>query len=137
MTTITRLKQLKAWIAGKLTESRVQPSLAVPGLTHAEAIDYVTTFRALREAEHAGRFAAYNTKIAPKLREKGYAYFLACDSADYVLHQEWCHDNCEDHVLPHYDVWMFDATYPRAFASKDDAMMFKLTFDAQDIEAKE
>lgn len=79
------------------------------------------------------RFANYRERVIPELKEAGYAYFLACDHHEYQQHQEWCNDHCQDHTLPHCDVWQH-SPYPRAFANKEDAMMFKLTFDATNIE---
>lgn len=78
------------------------------------------------------RFAYYRNDIIPKLQAAGYAVFLQCEHHDYQQHQEWCNDNCQDHTLPHCDVWQH-SPYPRAFANKDDALLFKLTFDAADI----
>jgi hypothetical protein len=84
--------------------------------------------------KHPDRFTSYRDKIMPRLRDSGYAYFLACDSYEYQEHQEWCHENCDAYSLPHCDVWQFDSQYSRAFASQADAMMFCLTFDAYNIQ---
>jgi hypothetical protein len=127
MTTITRLKQLRNWIDGKLKEERVQrqpqPALPTPTTLLYALSEYVPD-----------RFASYREKIIPKLRICGYGYFLSCASNDYVEHQKWCEEHCIDSSLPHCDVWQIDVKYPRAFANKEDAAMFKITFDARNIE---
>jgi hypothetical protein len=116
MTTIARLKQLKAWMTGQQRLERVERK---------------------PQDMKLDRFTSYRDKIIPKLQASGYVYFLACASNDYQEHEEWCHANCEDFTLPHCDVWQFDSKYPRAFASQADAMLFCLTFDAYDIEGDE
>jgi len=131
-TTITRLKQIKAWIKGSLQPERVQRQ-------QSQAQQPATTLqlppRYWADVHRSvDRFASYREKIMPKLRDNGYAYFLACDSNDYQQHQEWCHANCEDYSLAHCDVWQCDSQYPRAFANQVDAVLFCLSFDAIDIE---
>lgn len=126
MTTITRLKQLRDWLDGKLKEERVkrEPQPAVtPTLLYALS-EYMPD-----------RFASFREKVMPVLRESGYGYFLSCESKDYLAHQEWCHDHCQDYTLPFRDVWQVSSVYPRAFANKEDAAMFKLTFDATKIDS--
>lgn len=79
------------------------------------------------------RFASYMRIIAPQLREKGYQYFVACPSDEYIEHCEWCADNCSDYTLAHHDVWQIAPVYPRAFANQADAVLFMLTFAATQI----
>jgi len=43
-----------------------------------------------------------------------------------------CNNHCRDHTLPHCDVRQ-SQDYPRAFANKEDAALFKLTFEADNI----
>lgn len=125
MTTITRLKQLRDWLDGKIKEERVQrqPQPTPPTTLLFALSEYVPD-----------RFASFRDKIIPNLRNVGYAYFLSCDSDDYIAHQEWCNDHCQDHTLPYRDVWQVSSVYPRAFANKADAAMFKIHFDATNIE---
>jgi hypothetical protein len=138
MTTITRLKQLRDWLDGKLQEERVRrkakTELMPPVTTAVLVPQHQTVLLALSEHRTIDRFSSYREKIIPKLRICGYGYFLSCDSNDYVEHQKWCDEHCVASSLPHCDVWQIDTKYPRAFASKADAAMFKLTFDAITIE---
>jgi len=135
-TTITRLKQIKAWIKGSLKPERVQRQknqAQQPANTpHLPSQLYWANVH-----RSVDRFASYREKIMPTLRDNGYAYFLAFDSNDYQQHQEWCHANCEDHSLAHCDVWQIDSHYPRAFANRADAVLFCLSFDAVGIEGDE
>jgi hypothetical protein len=132
-TTITRLKQLRDWLDGKLKEDRVQrQSAAIPN-TATITLKQPTVLFALSEHMKIDRFSTYREKIIPTLRICGYGYFLSCDSNDYVEHQRWCDANCIDSSLPHCDVWQVNVKYPRAFANKEDAAMFKITFDTHDI----
>jgi hypothetical protein len=127
MATITRLKQLRDWLDGKLKEERVQRQpAAIPNTTPA-------LLYALSEYM-PDRFASFREKIIPVLRNSGYGYFLSCDSNEYIEHQKWCDEHCIDTSLPYRDVWQIDVKYPRAFANKADAAMFKLTFGATNIE---
>jgi hypothetical protein len=139
-TTITRLKQLRDWLDGKLKEERVkrkaQPFKETPvdfsaALTNTKPPSVLYT---VFENIKIDRFSSYREKIIPKLRDYGYGYFLSCDSNEYVEHQKWCDQYCTESTLPHCDVWQIDTKYPRAFASKADAAMFKITFDAANIE---
>jgi hypothetical protein len=135
-TTITLLKQLKAHLAGKLQSERVERK-AKPldaSTTALTAKPPAVLYALSTEYENYDRFASYRDKIIPKLLESGYGYFLACDSADHIEHQKWCDQYSIDGSLPHCDVWQVSAKYPRAFASKTDAAMFKITFDANNIE---
>jgi len=133
-TTITRLKQIKAWIKGSLQPERVQrqQSQVQQPITSSAFHASLQYWSGLHRS--VDRFSSYREKIMPKLRDNGYAYFLACDSNDYQQHQEWCHANCEDYTLAHCDVWQIDSHYPRAFANQADAVLFCLSFDAVDIE---
>jgi len=135
MTTITRLKQLKDWMGGKMIPERVQRQSQAWEQLQADLAAIREQHELLKATAVAPptRLESYRDKIVPNLRQNGYAYFLACDSKDYQQHQEWCHDNCEDHTLPHCDVWQFDAFYPRAFASQADAALFRLNFEAHNI----
>jgi hypothetical protein len=134
MTTITLLKQLKAQLAGNLQSQRVERKPKAPAITTTNATAKPqNVLYSLIEYEKIDRFASYRDKIIPKLLEQGYGYFLSCDSADYVEHQKWCDQYSIDSSLPHCDVWQVNAKYPRAFASKADAAMFKITFDAANI----
>lgn len=78
------------------------------------------------------RYRTYRERVMPQLQQQGYAYFLSCKASDYLEHQEWCNNHCRDHTLPHCDVWQ-SQDYPRAFANKEDAALFKLTFDAENL----
>jgi hypothetical protein len=127
-TTITRLKQLRDWLDGKLTEERVKRETPVPPTPTKQSPVLLALSEHLPD-----RIASFREKITPMLRENGYGYFLACESADYIAHQKWCDENCVDGTVPYRDVWQFAFYYPRAFASKEDAAMFKLTFDATNI----
>lgn len=133
MTTITRLKQLKDWLKGNQQPERVERKLSVERTT-TQAVTKPAVLFALFEHSKVDRFTSYREKIIPKLRDSGYGYFLSCDSSEYVEHQKWCDEYCIDSSLPHCDVWQIDKKYPRAFASKADAAMFKITFDATNIE---
>lgn len=134
MTTITLLKQLKSHLAGKLQLQRVERKPKAPAITATNATaNPQNVLYSLFEYEKIDRFASYRDKIIPKLLTQGYGYFLSCDSANYVEHQKWCDQYCIDGSLPHCDVWQVSTKYPRAFASKADAAMFKITFDADNI----
>lgn len=131
-TTITRLKQIKAWIKGSLQPERVQRQQS-PLQQPANTSQLPPQLYWADMHRSVDRFASYREKIMPKVRDSGYAYFVACDSDDYQQHQEWCHANCEDYSLAHCDVWQCDSQYPRAFANQADAVLFCLSFDASDI----
>lgn len=148
MTTITRLKQLRDQLEGKLLPQRLErKKKAQEAQALAERIDQFNrlltqnlpigpiTFSS--SYSNLDRFTSYREKIVPQLRESGYGYFMACDSKRYQEHQEWCNDNCQDHSLPHCDVWQVDSRYPRAFANKIDAAVFRLMFDSELIEGDE
>lgn len=139
-TTITLLKQLKAQLAGKLQPQRIErkpkefTGIAVDidfNLTNTKPRAVLYSLNT--EYENYDRFSSYRYKIMPGLQATGYAFFLSCDSKDYQEHTEWCNDHCEDHTLPHCDVWQVSSKYPRAFADKADAAMFKLMFDAENV----
>lgn len=143
MTTITILKQWKDQLEGKLLPQRVERKRTeseAAVLLDKVAKDYslaptVAPTQAFKfQYSTVDRFSTYREKIIPQLRESGYGYFLACDSKQYQVHQEWCNDNCQDHCLPHCDVWQVGSEYPRAFANKVDAALFRLMFDADHIE---
>lgn len=162
ITTITRLKQLRDQLAGKLLPQRVErkrkeqqqmqeeflrtctqgfdtPESALTQLvvhpTPAKTNPVITMSPAVASwVASLDRFASFRDKIVPKLREGGYGYFLSCDSKQYQEHQEWCNDNCQDHSLPFCDVWQVDSRYPRAFADKTDAALFRIMFEAVLIE---
>jgi hypothetical protein len=128
MTTITRLKQLKDWLKGSQQPERVVRKVKLEQETTNKPFDWLITL---------DRFASYREKIMPKLQETGYGYFLACDSKEYQIHQEWCNKNCEEDSLGHCDVWQVASCYPRAFASRVDAALFVLHFDATNINGDE
>lgn len=145
MTTITRLKQLRDQLAGKLQPRRVErkrkeqliadairecTAAVNSAITQTQTQTKTPTFL----FEQFDRFASYREKIVPKLRESGYGYFLECDSKQYQEHQEWCNVSCQDHTLPHCDVWQVSCKYPRAFANKTDAALFRIMFEAVLIE---
>jgi hypothetical protein len=134
MTTITRLKQLRDWLDGKLTEERVKREAPVEPKPISVSVKPSMVLLALSE-HMPDRFKSYREKIIPLLRNCGYGYFLSCESNDYVEHQKWCDEHCVDSSLPHCDVWQVSTKYPRAFANKADAAMFKITFDATNIES--
>lgn len=127
MTTITRLKQLREQVAGKLNPQRVT----------RKPIPKKPTEPLLIQMIQLDRFASFREKIVPTLRENGYGYFLSCDTPDYMEHQKWCDEHCQETTLPFCDVWQIASHYPRAFASRSDAAMFKLTFDATSIDTPE
>lgn len=126
MTTITRLKQLRDQLAGKLLPQRVErkPNPSRQDVSH-NPLDWIITL---------DRFRSYREKIMPRLQDTGYGYFLACDSKEYQTHQEWCNKYGEEDSLAHCDVWQLDCFYPRAFAGKADAALFILHFDARTID---
>lgn len=132
MTTIVRIMQLKDWVAGKLQPQRIQREVSVEP-TFPNAMSHQTVVLPLSNHLKIDRFESYRDKIVPNLRTCGYGYFLSCESDDYIEHQKWCDENCLDFSLPHCDVWQIDTKYPRAFSSKTDAAMFKVTFDAANI----
>lgn len=141
MTTITRLKQLRDQLAGKLQPQRVErkrkEQLLADALMECKAVvsSAITQTKTPKYVfEQFDRFASYREKIVPKLRESGYGYFLECDSNQYQEHQEWCNVSCQDHTLPHCDVWQVSSKYPRAFANKTDAALFRIMFEAVQIE---
>lgn len=133
MTTITRLKQLKAWMTGQQKAERIKRQAEAAALKQVCEQVEQALLKQMGVGILPNRFTSYRNKIMPKLQASGYHYFLACASNDYQEHEEWCHENCEDFTLPHCDVWQFDSQYPRAFASQADAMLFCLTFDAYEI----
>ena len=132
MTTITRLKQLKDWLQRNQQAERLPRKELVERPT--ATIKCPDVLCSLFEHSKIDRFATYREKIVPLLRDCGYGYFLACDGKEYIEHQKWCDEYCIDSSLPHCDVWQIDTKYPRAFASKVDAAMFKITFDATKID---
>jgi hypothetical protein len=165
MTTITLIKQLKHLLNGALQPTRlkrkpkpsdwlVEPTIAVtqqpaaPQAKH-QSVSQLACANALQQLMQANqpghqghwyklpdRFDSYKEKIMPKLHEQGYLYFRAASSNGYQMHEEWCHEHCDEPTLPHCDVWQFDTQYPRAFKNETDATMFALTFDTIKIDTK-
>lgn len=138
MATIILIKQLADWLGGKLLARRVQRN-AKPLNLSVRATIAVTPQRHTGSGWPHGlinldRFKSYTEKIIPKLQDSGYQYFLACNSNDYQIHEEWCHEHCEKPTLPHCDVWQIAVQYPRAFISETDAALFALSFDTIKID---
>lgn len=137
MATIILIKQLADWLDGKLLAGRVKRNTKPLDLSVRPTI-------AVNPQRHTGsgwtgminfdRFNSYKKKIMPKLQGTGYLCFLACNSTDYQIHEEWCHEHCEKPTLPHCDVWQMAVQYPRAFISETDAALFALSFDISRID---
>lgn len=140
MATIILIKQLTDWLGGKLLARRVQRS-AKPLELSVRATIAVTPQRHTGSGWPHGlinldRFQSYKEKIMPKLQDTGYLYFRACNSNEYQIHEEWCHEHCDEPTLPHCDVWQLNVQYPRAFKSKADAMIFLLEFDTAEVNSE-
>lgn len=137
MATIILIKQLADWLDGKLLARRIQRNAKPLDLSDQPTI-IATPQRHTGNSRswliNLDRFHSYKEKIIPKLQGTGYQYFLACNSNDHQIHEEWCHENCEKPTLPHCDVWQIALQYPRAFISESDAALFALSFDTARIE---
>jgi hypothetical protein len=73
-------------------------------------------------------------EFAAKLRPYGYGYFVNCADKDELLeHHEWCVSSSRQDASYPNPPSLFERNYWRAFKSKEDAALFLLTFDAQNL----
>lgn len=97
------------------------------------------TLKTLVASTYNGRntFPTFRKHKMPELQERGYCHFLVCKTVDFIDHQEWCRDNCQDYTIGFCNQFEIATEYVLCFASKADAAYFRCSWDADVLVGEE